>query len=178
MHKDVHASALRAAAKVAFSMAFLGGCSSPARSPDGAPGEGYDSVTSDVTDKAPAPPTASASAAPAPVPPCHDAGAPKRSCKEVVASAFPDAGWVSPGEGKPVGADVKACCEELLSSGDLLDFPERWACCDAVGAFQGGGDPKIAMACTPWGPPVPPAMRRRAPKPAPQPRPAFDAWVA
>ena len=180
MEKHVHAAALRAAAKVAFSMAFIG-CSSPAKAPsqEAADGEGYDTVTSDVTEAPARGASGGASAKPAaPVPPCHkDAGTTTtRSCKEVVASAFPDAGWVSPGEGTPVSDQVKACCTELLTTNEFDAFAERWACCDAVGAFSGGGPPGIGMACTPWGPPVPPAMRRKPTKPPTQ-RPVHEAWM-
>jgi hypothetical protein len=181
MQKDVHAAALRAAAKVAFSVAFLG-CSSPAKSPGSAQeasgDEGYDTVTSDVTEAPAKGSKGAASAAPAPAkPPCHeDAGTTTaKSCKEVVASAFPDAGWVNPGEGSIVGDDVKACCTELLTAGDFPDFPERWACCSAVDAFGAGGQ-NLGIACTPWGPPVPPAMRRKPTKPT-TPRPVHEAWL-
>ena len=83
----------------------------------------------------------------------------------------------SPNEHISAPADVERCCVE----GIRYDSPEhpnalpleqrtvlmnqyRWRCCTAINEAQ---YPKLAIACTPWGPPVPPAFgftsrRRRA----------------
>lgn len=46
-------------------------------------------------------------------------------------------------------ADTKKCCnEELAANGAGSKL--RWECCSALGG--------TGMACTPWGPPCPPAM--------------------
>lgn len=148
MHNDAHFAALRAAARVAFGVAVLGGCSG-AEAPEG------DAIAAESEiNKAPA---------------CHkDAGKPaKPSCDAVIASAFADAGpndwvWNDPSNPKPpVAADVKACCEEKLTAEETTtwNMPYRWSCCAAID--NGAGNPKIGIACTPWGPPVPPSMNRR-----------------
>lgn len=57
-------------------------------------------------------------------------------------------------------AETAACCEELIADIDATgewpttqeDSEEMWACCHALGW-------PTSMACTPWGPPAPPAMR-------------------
>ncbi len=146
MQNDVHFAALRAAARVAFGVAVLGGCSGAEE-----PADGSLSSASEINRA-----------------PCHDAGAtkPKKSCDEVIASAFADAGaddfvWNDPTKPRaPVSSEVKACCEERLGDrdGGVFAMPYRWSCCAAID--DGAGDPAIGMACTPWGPPVPPSMRR------------------
>lgn len=145
MQSDVHYAALKAAARVAFGVAFLGGCSSAAQ-------DGNDGVTSESAVKAP----------------CHDASAPdaKKSCDAVIASAFPDAGpeqWVANNPGAAsISAEAKACCTEKLTAKDAhaSSVPYGWSCCSALDSWN-NPDPTIAIACTPWGPPVPPAMKQR-----------------
>jgi hypothetical protein len=147
MRNDVHFAALGAAARVAFGVAVLGGCSGAVdeKSEEAYAGE------SAVNAKEP----------------CHrDAGpAPdaKQSCDQVLASAFPDAGgWVSPSDPQPaVSDDVKACCtEQLLSTQETWELKYRWQCCGVLDSWNNPNQ-QIAMACTPWGPPVPPPMKRR-----------------
>lgn len=144
MRSDVHSLALRAAAKVAFSVVFLGGCSSATT--DGAsdpePGEG----TSEADLK---------SGCHAPV---KDASAPKLSCEQVVASAFPTEGNY-PGAKQKVSASVQTCCVELLEKSHGALAAHRWDCCANLPADAGQ---EVGIACTPWGPPVPPRMQRRA----------------
>lgn len=48
---------------------------------------------------------------------------------------------------------TQECCREELKQ-DVAGAPHRWACCSALG----DSDPEVAMACTPWGPPCPPAL--------------------
>ena len=47
-----------------------------------------------------------------------------------------------------------ACCTtQLVAAGSQAK--QRWACCSALDAVPAGADPS---ACSPWGPPCPPAM--------------------
>jgi hypothetical protein len=50
---------------------------------------------------------------------------------------------------------TQGCCLVLATATKGFNFPHRMECCDAIGWSAAG-------ACTPWGPPVPPAMKRRA----------------
>ena len=54
---------------------------------------------------------------------------------------------------------VQTCCVELLekSKGGLA--AHRWDCCANLPADAGQN---VGIACTPWGPPVPPRMQRRS----------------
>lgn len=167
MLSDVHTAALRAAAKVAFSVAFLGGCSAanPAAETDEdpIPGAGEPGTSeADLTGKPKHKPKVVVPASTA----CHgnDASAPKPSCEAVVNAAFPTEGHY-PGTKQAVSKEVQTCCVELLtadSSGesDAGAGVHRWDCC--ANLPPGGGGNITVMACTPWGPPVPPAMKRRA----------------
>lgn len=160
MRSDVHASALRSAAKVAFSVAFLGGCSAaPAvtageEAATGNPDEVEPVTTeSDLAAKKPKakrkPPAPSSTR-------CHgDEPKPTASCASVVAAAFPTDGDY-PGVKQSVSSEVRACCVELLdeSKGSLAEH--RWDCCANL---PDNHPASITIACTPWGPPVPPAMR-------------------
>ena len=73
----------------------------------------------------------------------------------MVAAAFPTDGNY-PGVKQSVSAEVQACCVELLddSKGSLAEH--RWDCCANL---PDNHPANITIACTPWGPPVPPAMR-------------------
>jgi hypothetical protein len=165
MRSDVHSAALRAAAKVAFSVAFISGCTAPTDvTEEGATGRGGTepaTTESDISTKNPKNPKKKSTSKSADVAaPCQhdkDASAPKLSCEQVVAAAFPTEGTY-PGVKKAVSAEVQTCCVELLdqSHGALADH--RWDCCANLPADAGQ---KVGMACTPWGPPVPPSMKRR-----------------
>ncbi len=160
MRSDVHTAALRAAAKVAFSVAFIGGCSAP--SPDGAEGNeptkpGADGVEPGVADSElsakkhqPTAPTSTS---------CHqgDSGGPKPSCESVVAAAFPTEGNY-PGTKQTVSHDVQTCCAELLTKSQGALANHRWDCCANLAP---DAPQSVSIACTPWGPPVPPSMKRR-----------------
>lgn len=159
MRSDVHTAALRAAAKVAFSVAFLGGCSaaSPAAE-DADPTANDDGVEPGITESDLSGKTATKKK-PRVVTPAstscrqNDSGAPKPSCENVVAAAFPtDSDY--PGTKQSVAKDVQTCCAELLTASQGSLAKHRWDCCANVAP---GVD--VAQACTPWGPPVPPAMR-------------------
>ena len=145
MRSDVHSAALRAAAKVAFSVAFLAGCSSPAEgeNADGTP------ANTDESDIKSGKKSSCGSEADAATPP-------KLSCDQIVAAAFPTEGNY-PGKKQSVSAEVQTCCDELLvKSGGLSHH--RWDCCANLPADAGQS---VGIACTPWGPPVPPSMPSR-----------------
>jgi hypothetical protein len=160
MRADVHSAALRAAAKVAFSVAFIGGCAAQtAEAEDPATTGGAGSATSaeaDLSAKKAKKNSGKATAAPG----CHhaDASMPKLSCDQVVNAAFPTEGDY-PGVKKSVSAEVQTCCVELLGDHDGGVSTHRWDCCANLPA---DASQDVQIACTPWGPPVPPAMRRRA----------------
>jgi hypothetical protein len=155
MRSDVHTAALRAAAKVAFSVAFIAGCSSADTAEEQSEGTSA-STESDINSKHDAA--------------CHEASAdtdagPKLSCDQIVAAAFPTEGGY-PGKKQSVSSDVQSCCLELLTESKGVLASHRWDCCanlppsDAgVGIF--GHGPNVGIACTPWGPPVPPSMKNR-----------------
>jgi hypothetical protein len=161
MRSDVHSAALRAAAKVAFSVAFIGGCAAeavdadPATTPDGT--EPATTAEADLSSKKTKKKTGTSSALPSG---CHheDASVPKLSCDQIVAAAFPTEGNY-PGTKQNVSAEVKTCCAELLGDQDGGLPAHRWDCCANLPANPGQN---IGIACTPWGPPVPPSMKRRA----------------
>ncbi len=74
------------------------------------------------------------------------------SCEETVEAAFADSA-----DPTAVGDDIKACCQTIAEavdadpSEDTFAFAHREECCTAL-------DWRGSMACTPWGPPTPPAM--------------------
>ena len=153
MDKLTHVNALRAAARVAFGVAVLGGCSA--------------AVTEDETAYSESSINKEPSATGEPCPTKTDAAAPtpdaKPSCDTVLASAFPDAGddfALTQEPPKAVSEDVKACCEEKLTDQSEASwmFQHRWQCCNVLGSWD-SPNRDVAIACTPWGPPVPPRMR-------------------
>ena len=161
MRSDVHSAALRAAAKVAFSVAFIGGCAAQtAEGEDPATADGTPAATSAEADLS-AKKTKKKDKVSALPDDCHheDASVPKLSCEQVVAAAFPTEGNY-PGKRQSVSAEVQTCCAELLGDRDGGLPAHRWDCCANLPADPGQN---IGIACTPWGPPVPPSMKRRAP---------------
>jgi hypothetical protein len=134
MNKEVHAAALRAAAKVAFSVAFITGCSSEEAASDTAPGPQESEVRSNA---------------------CGDK---KFTCTDLVKASFPAEGNY-PGQAvASISPAVKQCCTELLiKNGSQTEH--RWDCC-ANRNNAGASEQNVNIACTPWGPPVPPAMKR------------------
>jgi hypothetical protein len=145
MRSDIHSKALRAAAKVAFSVAFLGGCSAAAQDPE-TPSNDSDTDEAELKSGCHLPKT-----------PATDASAPKLSCDQVVAAAFPTEGDY-PGVKQSVAADVQSCCVELLEKSHGALASHRWDCCANLSASV---DQSVSIACTPWGPPVPPSMKSR-----------------
>ena len=60
---------------------------------------------------------------------------------------------------KIVSAEVQTCCGELLQKSQGGLAAHRWDCCANLPADAGQ---EVGIACTPWGPPVPPRMQRRS----------------
>lgn len=156
MRSDVHFLALRTAAKMAFSVAFLGGCSAapPVVVDDLPTGEDPGTAESEYSARRRKKPCDKDAAAPT---------GPAPTCDQLVNAAFPDGGaWP---DGKPlVSKEVASCCEKILlgQEGDAgRNHPHRWDCCAALDWGQGSSQ-ELGVACTPWGPPVPPSMKRRA----------------
>jgi hypothetical protein len=167
MRADVHLAALKAAAKVAFSVALLNACSNPSAASQ-APATDETSNDSELVSRS------SAENPPDPCPTKDDAGAapdaapdsttpPAASCEATLEAAF--AGNTDMWEPHPESAEVIACCDSLLTETPFTSN-HRWSCCtayDPAVTTDGttlGSQEKFYMACTPWGPPVPPAMKR------------------
>lgn len=155
MSDDRTSPALGAAIRLALGAAALTACGGVV-SREPSPGPAPEPSTASAA----APPPAAASAS-APDAAPRDAGGAPSTCAEALAAAFPeaDAGdWWSSG---PFSSDpfLAACCASLAAgvseagaeseatlaqvraSGCChVEFPQRWA------------------ACTPWGPPTPPAF--------------------
>jgi hypothetical protein len=168
MRNDIHAQALSAAARVAFSITLLGGCSAAdlagsEPTPDDEPTDlGSTEQAASAGKAKPAPkPVAKGKA-------CHkDVPAPKTraQCEQTIAASFPeDAGWPLPDDARFSDANIIACCDLLIAAhdaeiakgnSDSFSWPERTTCCGGVHQWSKGG------TCTPWGPPVPPSMRPR-----------------
>lgn len=194
MRSDVHFAALRAASKVAFSVALLGGCSAANRadgllSEDGEDTHGGSQSAESAVNAG----GSNSQAGPAAKPPkakgsrsygteCHkDAGsgdtgsdadaAPPKSCEQLIAAAFPTEGDY-PGTPQNVSSEVEACCaNRLIATSGMMEH--RWDCCANTGSAPDPNN-EISLACTPWGPPVPPSMNRRSRMRARPPHP--DAW--
>ncbi len=152
MRREVHRKALRAASNVAFSVALIG-C--------GAASEDAKSTNGDTPDDGTAATAAESElrAKPKHGASCHDGGAADAKpadCKTVVDAAFPTAGDY-PGTKQDVSSEVQACCLEMLTTSGATIGVHRWDCCANVPSGS-----NVMAACTPWGPPVPPAMKRRA----------------
>jgi len=189
MRSDVHFAALRAAAKVAFGMALLTGCTAAENANEILGGNADDGANDDSesTESAIAAKGGSkakpgngkkgSSVVGSKNSNCtKDAGPPKQTCEQVLASAFPDAGEGWPeGDFSNASKETKECCiAELKAKG--YESPHRWTCCMATNWGQDANDQQVSIACTPWGPPVPPAMKRRnVMRPV---RPEPDAWIA
>jgi hypothetical protein len=151
MQRDVHLAALKAATKVAFSMTLVGCAAAP-------PGVAVDEAAS--TARAPSggcasePDTDAAAGTDAGA--ASDAAPSNESCDAIVAAAFPTPSDY-PGTKQPVSDEVAACCDQLLSTDQGIGGhagEHRWDCCANTAHPE-----NVGMACTPWGPPVPPAMR-------------------
>jgi hypothetical protein len=157
MNAYTHHRALAAAARLALATVALQAC-------DKDRGEPQPPAPS------PEPPTASPATqyanaeTPEPAPADGDATAPVdpvRACNGLVEEAFPNPSQY-PGEKRNVGTAVKACCADLLVHQTGPSDAHRWDCCaNLPDDLPEAERQKATMACTPWGPPVPPAMRPR-----------------
>jgi hypothetical protein len=144
MRRDAHRDALKVAAKVALAIGLLEGCRESLAAAPSAPT--LAPTETPVVDTAPATTPDAVAAAPAePVGKVTD-------CRAVVYAAFPVDGQY-PGERKEVADEVRTCCGHLLVAPGGLET-HHWDCCANVDHESEA----VAMACTPWGPPVPPAM--------------------
>jgi hypothetical protein len=165
MRSDVHSAALRAAAKVAFSVAFLGGCggaTSPGLADEdltaNGKGTGYGGESGKTA------PASDASTA-SPPGPGYDKDAsttPPLTCEQAINAAFPVEGNY-PGTPQAVSVHVQECCADTLAASRGVMENHRWDCCANLPADAGN---EVAIACTPWGPPVPPSMKRRSNAPS------------
>jgi hypothetical protein len=159
MSPEVHRAALRAAAKLALSAAFIGcgsaetaqGIDDLTTAEDSADDEGS---TSDELRKKKRKKKATCVASY-----CsqnHPKSTEEACCKaEVAQASFPKTASETPGPDQRVDAVTRGCCDVLAKAADKSGdwgFPERAQCCPALG-WTG------SATCTPWGPPVPPAMR-------------------
>lgn len=163
MRSDVHFAALRAAAKVAFSITFVGcgGATSAALATEDHPGAssdaGYDANAGYGANDDPK--DADRKEGGLGEKPCDDEKDAGRAlaCDELIASTFGDGGaW--PTRGEPVSPDVKACCSDAIQDtqpNGTIGSPYHWQCCIVLDLAS-----ELNSACTPWGPPVPPAMLR------------------
>lgn len=145
MRRDVHLEALRIAAKVVFSIGLLEGCT-PARAGEATappPVATPSSTDEPATTRAPDPVYADKTP-PAPT-----------DCRAAIAAAFPVPSDY-PGEKKVVTTAVQSCCAEAIVNGIAAE--RHWDCCANLPEVA---DNRVHIACTPWGPPVPPAMPRR-----------------
>ena len=90
-------------------------------------------------------------------------------CSVIVDRFFPGEDDYQPEKHITAPPDVERCCLVALRhqtteattpdpAGPLIFNRHRWACCTAVDNPKNSG---LGSACTPWGPPVPPPMRRR-----------------
>lgn len=155
MNRDVYERALRSAAQITF-LGFLGGCGGVA-APEEATGATDDALAT--------------------------CGGADGACRRAIADAWPagDPEWWGTGTPRvqtPVSDRALAtCCARLLprrTDGGGIEYHERlgtWrtsGCCSATRTASDPAspgipsDPELAVACTPWGPPMPRAARRPA----------------
>lgn len=137
MSPETHRAALRAAAKLALSALAIG-CTTTAASEVSSSSD----LTTAQTDAGPSKEVTAYCAETAP-----DAS-PRECCDTQLASAtFAEDG----------GTDslTLGCCDVLIHSAMPWSSEQLGACCWALGTPRG-------PACTPWGPPVPPAMDWKA----------------
>jgi hypothetical protein len=149
MRRDVHLEALRIAAKVALSIGLLDGCNAPRTR----------EASATQPEPAPAPTTADTSepaTTPAPTPEHVEAQPVASDCRAVIAGAFPVASDY-PGEKRDVSPGVQTCCALALVQEPQLE-QHRWDCCANLADDV---EQRVLIACSPWGPPVPPAMPQR-----------------
>lgn len=152
MRPDIRKAALRAAAKLAFSVTVVG-CAAHEPSADPTTTE-TDTANQEVRSRHPVSHPGLCGTTDGGVPDTYA----KQCCEGVVHASFTKKGTYK--ASGPALPDTKTCCSALAAFHDhdpatMWSWPERSECC---GVLEWSG----AATCTPWGPPVPPAMRRRA----------------
>jgi hypothetical protein len=165
MRPDVHAAALRSAAKLVFGMASLSlvACTADPTEESSASDNALTNSKGDANGSTNNGNTGDNGNGE--TNPTNEPTTPE--CKATLASAFPQPSGY---EWKPVpqSPDVVACCDQELTKHDAMT-KYRWDCCVAYdpATVPAGQKPKgigfsdgHGMACTPWGPPVPPSMNR------------------
>jgi hypothetical protein len=160
MTPEIHHAALRAAARLALSAAvpaFVFACGGaeapvdPSTSPvasDDTSAQGSTATTEDEL-RANAPKTVRSYCTAR-----HPHETTESCCRaEVRTATFPSDPTWNAGPDLRVDAITRGCCDLLAGASSKLGkpFPERAQCCPAIGW-------ETAVACTPWGPPVPPKM--------------------
>jgi len=145
MKHEIQREALRAAARVAFAVGLLEGCT-PAVAPAVAAAPSEPPPSTDATPVVAEPADLYAKAEPTP----------PMSCEALVDVAFPVPSEY-PGQKRDVNEEVRTCCTQLVLAG--TDAEHRWDCC--ANAAEGALQQEVQGACTPWGPPMPPAMPGR-----------------
>lgn len=173
-HEEAHRRALQAAAKVALTMSaasVFGACggsmaAEPPHTPQDDAGtdtssvavaEGTPDATTDATVVSDAVVSATACG-----PITTDAATPAQTacCAAKVRDTLPRT-WVEPASGSaPAHPELVECCDEMVRAFDGthdygLTFDQAHACCFVLPPpwYSHGG-----IACTPWGPPMPPEM--------------------
>lgn len=77
-----------------------------------------------------------------------------RSCQEVLVSLRQKGGGsAAPGKGSTDPDEVRCCEQAAKNLVNYADFVNHSGCCAVE-------FPSLGPTCTPWGPPVPPAMPR------------------
>ncbi len=152
MTPEIHRAALRAAAKLAFSV-MVGGCGGATvetpPDPTGTPGATPVDTSGDDLSVSRGSSVGSYCSK-------HHHGETQHACceAEVAGATFPKDARSSDKPDMRVDALTRACCTVLAHDADktqTFSWPERTQCCEAIGW-------SAAATCTPWGPPVPPAM--------------------
>ncbi|MGH7282463.1 MAG: hypothetical protein ACRELY_13130 [Polyangiaceae bacterium] len=162
--EDAHREALRAAARLAFSAAVLGGCSPATPTPTPAPTQ-----VATIGNPPPSPP-ASMEPPPnaTPEPSASQAPLDAAACDALVARTFP--GVPTRVDPKTAPSGLVACCEDralerydpnccsfLFSSGTI-----SWKTPNGADRDIDDREHRILRSCSPWGPPMPPSARARA----------------
>jgi hypothetical protein len=153
MTRDTYERALKSAAQIAF-LSFIAGCGSATQ------GEASEAQTEEGA-------TAGSEALAKHTSCVHDPRLSDKSCRAAIQGAYPngDPDWY--GQGTPrtptptSDATLAKCCEQLFfKNGSNDGTPElhNSGCCTILKLAQSS---VVGVACTPWGPPMPVAMRRR-----------------
>ena len=153
MTRDTYERALKSAAQIAF-LSFIAGCGA-------APAEGAETQSDESANTAS---DALAGKSCGGNTPTTD-----KSCKDAIKAAYPngDPDWF--GQGTPrkptstTDAQLAKCCEQVYfkNGQQNIGTPDmrNSGCCTVL---RNSHSTVLGLACTPWGPPMPVAMRRAA----------------